>query len=204
MTADMYRYRKLTEEQQRQVVQERQRRGFPKHSPPHLAAPNGFRIVTGTCFEHRSILQTTNRLADFEDRLLGLLTETTHECASWCVLPNHYHILVKVASIEILTTRLGKLHGRTAFEWNGEDLERGRTVWYRCQDRVMRSEAHYCTTLNYIHNNPVKHRLTARWQDWPFSSVHWYLKEKGREWLMENWREYPVLNYGLGWDDFIF
>ena len=110
MTADMYRYRKLTEEQQRHVVQERQHRGFPMHSPPHLDAPNGFRIVTGTCFEHRSILQTTNRLTEFEDQLLGLLTETTHECAAWCVLPNHYHILVKVASIEILTTQLGKLH----------------------------------------------------------------------------------------------
>ena len=65
----------------------------------------------------------------------------------------------------------------------------------------MRSEGHCCTTLNYIHNNPVKHKLTRRWHDWPFSSVHWYLKEKGREWLKAVWLDNPVRNYGLGRDD---
>lgn len=68
----------------------------------------------------------------------------------------------------------------------------------------MRSDRHFGTTLNYIHNNPVKHGLTRRWQDWPFSSVHWYVNELGRDRLIENWLEYPVLDYGAGWDDFVF
>jgi putative transposase len=64
----------------------------------------------------------------------------------------------------------------------------------------MRSEAHYYTTLNYIHNNPVKHGHVAKWTDWPFSSVHEYLALKGREWLVNAWQAYPVLNYGDSWD----
>lgn len=64
----------------------------------------------------------------------------------------------------------------------------------------MRSEAHYYTTLNYIHNNPVKHGYASKWTDWPFSSVHWYLDVKGRKWLEDVWRSYPVLNYGDKWD----
>jgi len=83
---------------------------------------------------------------------------------------------------------------------NGEDGERGRQVWYRAQDRLMRSEAHYGATLNYIHNNPVKHGYVKKWTDWPYSSVHWYLETKGRDWLLDLWRDYPVLNYGDKWD----
>ena len=65
----------------------------------------------------------------------------------------------------------------------------------------MRSERHYFVTLNYIHNNPVKHGYVNQWGDWPYSSFSWYLQEKGREWLLDLWREYPVLNYGSGWDE---
>jgi putative transposase len=64
----------------------------------------------------------------------------------------------------------------------------------------MRSESHYYTTLNYIHDNPVKHGYVTKWTDWPCSSVHWYLETKGREWLADCWRNYPVLNYGDKWD----
>lgn len=64
----------------------------------------------------------------------------------------------------------------------------------------MRGERHYYTTLNYIHNNPVKHGHTEKWDDWPYSSFHWYLATMGLDWIDEVWREYPVLNYGDTWD----
>src|SRR6266446_2154546 len=55
---------------------------------------------------------------------------------------------------------------------------------------------------HYIHNNPVKHGYVKQWQDWQFSSVHWYLQEKGRDWLLSQWRAFPLLEYGRGWDNF--
>ena len=121
-------------------------------------------------------------------------------CAAWVVLPTHYGVLVRIGEMKQFARAQGQLHGKTSFEMNREDGEVGRTVWYRCQDRCMRSEAHYFTTLNYIHNNPVKHGYVTKWGDWPYSSFHWYLEHKGREWLTELWREYPVLNYGDTWD----
>ena len=63
----------------------------------------------------------------------------------------------------------------------------------------MRSESHYYATMNYIHNNPVKHGYATLWTDWPFSSVHGYLGVKGG-WLVNVWRSYPLLNYGDKWD----
>ena len=74
-------------------------------------------------------------------------------------------------------------------------------MWYRYTDRAMRSERHCYTTVNYIHYNPVKHRLAETPYDWPWSSVHWYLDHFGRQWLRDLWQQYPVREFGKGWDD---
>ena len=65
----------------------------------------------------------------------------------------------------------------------------------------MRNERHHWATLNYIHNNPVHHGYVQRWQDWPFGSAVEYLEQQGIEKARERWRQYPVLEYGKGWDD---
>jgi len=65
----------------------------------------------------------------------------------------------------------------------------------------MRSERHYHTTINYIHNNPVKHGYVDKWGDWLYSSFHGFLEEKGRDWLKQYWLAYPMLNYGEHWDE---
>lgn len=199
----MYRYRRMTEVEKRTVVAERKARGFPWHSPPHLETDSaGFRIVTAACFEHRSILDHCERLKWFENELLDTLKEAGTTCAAWCILPNHYHLLARIERIGEFAQRLGQLHGRTSYELNRMDGTRGRRVWYRCQDRCMRSDGHFYASLNYIHHNPVRHGYVTKWQDWPFSSIHWYCETNGRDWMFDLWRRYPLLGYGEGWDDF--
>ena len=196
----MYDYRKWDSDKQAAALNERVAHGFPLHNPPHIPAPDTYRLITGACFEHKSILEAPGRLKWFEQELLGHLQQQSLKVAAWVVLPNHYHVLVKIPEMKDFSKAQGELHGRTSFEINSEDNERDRQVWYRCSDRFMRSERHYFTTLNYIHNNPVKHGCVDKWGDWAYSSFHWYLENKGRDWLIELWREYPVLNYGDKWD----
>lgn len=198
----MYDYRRMTAEQQQAIIQDRMQRGFPWHRPPHPDAPGEYRIVTAACYEHRHILADRERLQWFETRLLDTLKEAADHGAAWCVLPNHYHVLSQIGDFKSFGRAVGQLHGGTAFQMNQEDDARGRKVWYRCSDRVIRSERHFYATLNYIHNNPVKHGYVDKWQDWPFSSVHWYLETEGRDWLKEIWADYPLLSYGDKWDVF--
>ena len=65
----------------------------------------------------------------------------------------------------------------------------------------MRSEGHFWATVNYIHHNPVKHGYVARWDEWPFSSATGYLKNLGREEAARIWNDFPILDYGKGWDE---
>ena len=196
----MYDYRKWTPEQRAVAIFERKQHAYPWHGPPHLDSPGTYRIVSAACFEHQSILSSAERLLWFEGQLLEQIKQLTDACSACVVLPNHYHVLAQIGDMRAFSRGLGQLHGRTSFEMNRADGTLGRRVWYRCEDRCMRSESHYYTTLNYIHNNPVKHRYVEKWTEWPYSSVHWYLQTKGREWLVDVWRTYPVLNYGEKWD----
>jgi len=124
------------------------------------------------------------------------------EIRAWAVLPNHYHLLVRATYFRTLGPIFRLVHGPLAREWNLEDNKPGRKVWYRFADRAIRSDAHYFSTLNYLHYNPVKHGWTKSPYDWAESSVHWYLEREGREWLRDLWTRYPLQDYGRGWDDF--
>jgi putative transposase len=96
---------------------------------------------------------------------------------------------------------LGKVHGTTSFRWNGEENQRGRKIWHSVSDRGMRNADHFWSTVNYIHHNPVKHGYVDQWTEWPFSSAGDFLDEIGRDQAVQLWKQYPLLDYGKGWDD---
>ena len=111
-------------------------------------------------------------------------------------------MLANVESLDIVSSLLKQIHGSTSREWNLQDgLTGKRKVWYRFTDRMMRSDAHLNKTLNYIHYNPVKHGMVKDMHDWQWSSLQWYLIEKGQEWLLEFSRRYqPPEDFGKEWD----
>lgn len=197
----MYEYRKLTPEQRAGLVQQRLKEGYPAHSPPHPIRDQSFYLLTATCYEHKHHMRSQERREQILNRLFELFTGNGMEILAWVVLPNHYHLLVHVTNFGTLGGVFRLVHGAASRQWNLEDETLGRKVWYRYADRVIRSERHYYTTLNYIHYNPVKHGCVGSPCEWEESSVHWYLEHHGREWLRDVWAECPIRDYGCGRDD---
>jgi putative transposase len=197
----MYQYRKLTPEEQQKLVEERLNQGHPPHQPPHLALDQTYYLLTAACYEHHHHLHTAQRRQHILDHLFEQLIKHGMAIHAWVILTNHYHLLVHVTQFKALGQIFSQVHGRSSFQWNQQENTRGRKIWYRYSDRVIRSERHYYTTLNYIHYNPVKHGLVTSPYDWQWSSVHWYLKANGREWLRDLWQRYPIQDYGKTWDD---
>jgi len=174
----------------------------PWHRPPHLDLGSGYYHFSAACFEHRPVIgETPQRMADFEADLLNMASGLSTDVHAWCILPNHYHLLVETADLKDFVKAIGKLHGRKSYEWNGGDGKRGRKVWHHSSDRAIRSERHFWVSMNYIHHNPVRHGYVDAWQDWPFSSAQRYLEDVGKEEAAKIWTEYPIRDYGKGWDD---
>jgi len=197
----VYDYRRMTPEQRMAVVESRRARGFPWHKPPHPNLGPGWYFITAATFEHRMHFQKSNELSALESRLLDALRQANFTCGGWVVLPNHYHMLVQAPSAAKIGKALGPVHGRSAHYANRRDNTTRRQVWYKLSDRKIRSERHYWTCLHYIVFNPVKHGHVAQMVDWPWSCVHHVLAEHGIDWLTDLRHEYPLRNFGRGWDD---
>jgi putative transposase len=196
----MYEYRKLTPEQQAQLVQERLSRGYPAHSPPHLVRDKSFYLLTAACYEHQHYMNAESRRQELLNMIFESFTQADITILAWVILPNHYHILVHIFNFDVLSGLFRRLHGVTSRQWNREENLTHRKIWYSWSDRAIRSQEHYYRTLNYIHYNPVKHGFVELPYHWQHSSVHWYFESYGREWLRDTWTEYPVRNYGDDWD----
>ncbi|MCP4755797.1 MAG: hypothetical protein GY866_33450 [Proteobacteria bacterium] len=160
-------------------------------------------MITAACYEHAPIIGShPERMRECEYGILDVCRQRCSNVFAWCILPNHYHVLVQTEKIGELRRRLGQFHGRSSFSWNTEDSRRGRKVWYNCLERPIKSEGHYFASLNYIHHNAVKHKYVNSWQDWPFSSAERFLEEVGRNKAKDIWQAYPILDYGKKWDIF--
>ena len=56
---------------------------------------------------------------------------------------------------------------------NGDLALWQRRFW----ENTIRDEGDFARHVDYIHFNPVKHRLVQRVHDWPYSSFHRYVSD---------------------------
>lgn len=198
-----YEYRKLSPKERQEIVNYRLEHGYPLHAPPHPFRETGAYLISAANFEHKPVMKFPERRTGFETRLLKAIKEIADEIIAWVILPNHYHILLYVHSLNHVSFALQHLHGTTSREWNIEDgLTRKRRVWYKFADTFIRNDAHLHTAFNYIHYNPVKHGYVTDPYDWHWSSLSLYYDDMGRDWLRDHWKSYtPSPDFGKGWDD---
>jgi putative transposase len=203
MSKPRYLWRQLTPKQRDKLLAWRKDRGQPWHSPPHRPNFGHLRfLISAACYEHHHYIgENLERIDAFSRDLLAVFAAHASQTFAWCVLPNHYHALVEAPDIKGFLHELGQLHGRTSHAWNGVDNTRGRKVFFRAVERAMRSDRHFWATLNYVHHNPVRHGYVEQWTDWRWSSASQYLAQTGVEEAKRIWQDYPIQDYGKGWDE---
>src|SRR5687768_14928251 len=115
----MYSWRSMSDAERQDARRYRRLAKFPKHSPPHFDSDlNVNYILSGTCYEHARIVgMSSARMSEFQEALLDALSEHCTNIPVWCILPNHYHALVRTDRMRALRKDLGQLNGRTSFKW---------------------------------------------------------------------------------------
>jgi len=184
------------------VLKTRQTQKLPWHSPPHIQGDNSEFHITAACYEHHPIIGfSIERIRKLEETITQSFKLATEEIYAWSILPNYYHLLIKTTDLKSSLKKLHQIHGSSSYYWNKEENSRGRRVWFNALEHAIKSERHFWATINYIHNNPVKHEYVKKWQDWPFSSFKSFLMDKGREETIRIWKEYDISDMGKDWDN---
>ena len=89
-------------------------------------------------------------------------------------MPNHVHLVLAPSRADGLAAAMGRTHRRYAGYVNARARRTGHVFQERFSSAPM-DEAHVMAAFGYISLNPVRARLVARAQDWPWSSVGTHL-----------------------------
>jgi putative transposase len=95
---------------------------------------------------------------------------------AYCLMPNHFHFLFHFDSdeqIERFKTTFSKLLSSYTRAFNNRYNRTGSLFQTRTKSKCLNGEQAFCC-FHYIHQNPVKARLTRNFEDWPFSSYNDY------------------------------
>jgi putative transposase len=109
---------------------------------------------------------------------LSLLTEHTRAAGvaawAWCLMPNHVHLMLTPPSPDALRAALADAHRRYSRMINFREGWRGY-LWQGRFASCPMDEAHALAAARYIELNPVRARLAAKPEDWPWSSARAHL-----------------------------
>ena len=93
---------------------------------------------------------------------------------AYCLMPNHVHLALQTGSVPISRV-VHDVHSRYAQYFNRRHDRSGHLFQGRFQAFVIDRESYLLEVVRYIHRNPVKARLAARPEDFPWSSHRSYL-----------------------------
>ena len=109
---------------------------------------------------------------------------------AFVLLPDHFHTLWTLPPDDRdLSTRLRLIKAFVTKQCGSQlainvDISQSRqarqesNLWQRCfWEHVIRDETDFANHCNYIHYNPVRHKLCQTPQQWLFSSVHRFTRE---------------------------
>ena len=131
------------------------------------------------------MLRGIDRQQIFEDRedyeyFLQIVQECRKQCIfqlyAYCLMGNHVHLLIRVQE-ESLETIFKRIGGRYVYYYNVKYQRIGHLFQDRFKSEPVENDGYFLTVLRYIHQNPVKARICAKVENYPYSSFLEYLHD---------------------------
>ena len=110
--------------------------------------------------------------------LKDVKTKTHFDLYAYCVMTNHYHLLIKEHDVKI-SVIMNKINSRYANYYNLKNERTGYVFNDRFHSESVDSMPYLFRCARYIHQNPVKAGLCDKTYNYKFSSIHAYRRQKG-------------------------
>jgi putative transposase len=137
--------------------------------PPRLRVPGGIHHITARGNRRQPIF-----LEDADRRFFLRLFECVADrslwrCFSYCLMPNHYHLVVETVNGE-LSTGMHRLNSGYAHHFNECHGLDGHLFEDRYHSVLVDSDWHLLELSRYLALNPVRAGLCGSPVEWPWSS----------------------------------
>jgi REP element-mobilizing transposase RayT len=127
---------------------------------PRLDAPGVVHHVMARGIERRQLFRGDADREDFVARLDALCVDGDAALYAWCLLPNHFHLLVRTGAAP-LSNLMRRLLTGYAGAFNRRHRRAGHLLQNRFKSIVVDEESYLLELVRYIHLNPVRAGVVA-------------------------------------------
>ena len=150
--------------------------------PLRIEYPGAFYHVISRGNERKAVFRVDS---DYE-----LFLETLKEASerfdvllhAYSLMPNHLHLLIQTKDSN-LSQFMKRLLGVYTIRFNRKHKRHGHLFQGRYKALLIDEDSYFLQLSRYIHLNPVKAKLSANPEDHAWSSMRYFLKKKGPDFL---------------------
>ena len=125
---------------------------------PRLDAPGLLQHVMARGIERRKIFLDDKDRKSFLERFANLLEETQTQCYAWALIPNHFHLLLRIGPTP-LSKVMRRLMTGHAVSFNKRHKRSGHLFQNRYKSVICEEDPYLLELIRYIHLNPLRAKL---------------------------------------------
>lgn len=125
---------------------------------------------------HQIIFEEREDYERFIKTLAKYKTISGYTVYAYCLMSNHIHLMIKEGK-ENLEQIMKRIAGSYVYWYNGKYKRAGHLFQDRFKSEPVETEEYFLTVLRYIHQNPIKARVSAGISQYEFSSYTEYLQD---------------------------
>jgi putative transposase len=132
-------------------------------------------MVTGATYQKELFFKEAIELDLLQDLLLKLAENYRWCLEAWAIFANHYHFIAQSPeNPQSLRRFITHFHAMSAKMLNQLQNSPGRRVWYQYWDSRITFQNSYLARLNYVIQNPVKHKVVSCANQYKWCSASWF------------------------------
>ncbi len=143
--------------------------------PPRVTEPGVVYHLLNRRVMRLKLFEKDGDYTAFEHALSeGLNRSDAPRLLAYCLMPNHWHLVVQAAARTNLSNWMQWLTVTHTHRWHAYQNTSGQGPLYqgRFKSFPVQDDTHFLTVCRYVEANPVRAGLVARAEDWRWSSLN--------------------------------